>query len=362
MKQISPIKMTDDFLKMKGSKFALYGAGEGGISCYNYMQTIGFGETIMFFIDSNPLKHGDRLFGKEIRGPECLKDGEDIAVVISTMYFNDVYKKIREIGCTNKVFVHVRFEPPYNKNSALDVHTEDILRFYDSSDMYTRNIVESVVFLRKKEFCAIQPVEGYLSLSGEPSYWCVNDTSLIKFDALTICDGGAFTGDTAEFLFGMYGEKIKKYYAFESDREIFSVMCKNLSFITSVSGREIIIPYCYGLGDKDEITSFNTTGVNTGHHFGAEGDVVAEVKALDSLDIEVHGKLCIKMDIEGYELKALEGARETIVKYKPNLAICMYHKPNDIWEIPKYIKSINPEYNCILRCGIHMVCYAAIPR
>jgi hypothetical protein len=108
--------------------------------------------------------------------------------------------------------------------------------------------------------------------------------------------------------------------------------------------------------------SFIATGSDITHRFDGNGDVVCEVKALDSVDIEVHGKLCIKMDIEGYELKALEGARETIMKYKPNLAICVYHKPNDIWEIPKYIKSINPEYSCILRCGTHMVCYASIPQ
>jgi FkbM family methyltransferase len=357
------VMLVNGFLEMKSAKFALYGAGEGGVLCYEYMRKVGLSDRIWFFIDSNPNKQGKMLFDREIMGVEFLKCNEDVVVIITTMFFDDVYKSIRGAGCCNRVFVYLGFwTTPYDKEIPLVVAAGGILKLYDSDDMYTRNIVESVVFLRKKEFCAIQPAESYLSLSGEPSYWCINDTSLIKFDALTICDGGAFTGDTAEFLFSMYGEKIKKYYAFEPDHEIFSVMCNNLPVIADVNGGEIITTYRYGLGDKDEVASFNTTGVNTGHHFDAEGDVVIEVKALDSLDIEVHGKLCIKMDIEGYELKALEGARETIMKYKPNLAICVYHKPNDIWEIPKYIKSINPEYNCILRGGMHMVCYAAVPR
>jgi hypothetical protein len=65
------------------------------------------------------------------------------------------------------------------------------------------------------------------------------------------------------------------------------------------------------------------------------------------------------MDIEGSELKALAGARETIKLFNPELAVCIYHLANDIFEIPQYIKSVNPDYKCIIRGGTHMVCYAS---
>lgn len=55
------------------------------------------------------------------------------------------------------------------------------------------------------------------------------------------------------------------------------------------------------------------------------------------------------MDIEGAELPALHGALKIIKRDKPTLAICVYHKREDLITIPQYIKKIVPEYKLYLR-------------
>jgi FkbM family methyltransferase len=58
----------------------------------------------------------------------------------------------------------------------------------------------------------------------------------------------------------------------------------------------------------------------------------------------------IKMDIEGAELDALIGGEYTLKKYRPKLAVSLYHRPRDIVEIPKYLMTLLPGYKWFVRC------------
>jgi len=57
----------------------------------------------------------------------------------------------------------------------------------------------------------------------------------------------------------------------------------------------------------------------------------------------------IKMDVEGHELKVLEGADETIKTFKPSLALSAYHRGDDLIKLPKFLLELNPDYKFYLR-------------
>lgn len=90
-------------------------------------------------------------------------------------------------------------------------------------------------------------------------------------------------------------------------------------------------------------------GVSQGQ-IDVNGTNAIETIKIDDAVAGYDGKITfIKMDIEGAELEALRGAGKTIRKDKPRMAICIYHKPEDLYEIPGYLLSLVPEYRFQVR-------------
>ncbi len=137
--------------------------------------------------------------------------------------------------------------------------------------------------------------------------------------------------------------KVKKAYAFEPNREHF----KNCEKIKEQFDFEVEL-FPYGLwSEKDELRfEMRNDG---GSHLNGNGNEVINVCAMEDV-IPAEEKITfIKMDIEGAELEALKGCCNIIKRDKPKLAICIYHKPEDMYEIPMYIKELVPEYKLYIR-------------
>ena len=157
-----------------------------------------------------------------------------------------------------------------------------------------------------------------------------------------IVDAGAYDGTTAlQFLEWGKG-KVKHIYSFEFD-PINAVKCEEN--LKPYAGKITLIKK--GTWDKDEIVYSNAKG-GTGSSIISEGNTQVQLASIDSELVGVPVTF-IKMDVEGAELKSLMGAKNTIIKNHPRLAICVYHKPEDIYEIPGYILSLVPEYKFYLR-------------
>ena len=90
--------------------------------------------------------------------------------------------------------------------------------------------------------------------------------------------------------------------------------------------------------------------------------VPINVLSIDDFMKDKEAPTFIKMDIEGSETEALLGAKKIIKKYKPKLAISVYHNATDLWKIPLLIKSLNNDYKIYLRHYsneiMDTICYA----
>jgi FkbM family methyltransferase len=101
----------------------------------------------------------------------------------------------------------------------------------------------------------------------------------------------------------------------------------------------------YGLSDRSQVLRFQAQGSCS--KISKQGDMEIRVERLD--DVIDEEFTFLKMDIEGGEVPALEGAQQAIVKYHPRLAISVYHRADDLWRIPELVLSMRKDYQLYLR-------------
>lgn len=163
-----------------------------------------------------------------------------------------------------------------------------------------------------------------------------------------VIDAGACLGDTA-VAFSLAVGKTGKVFAFDP----LSAHCAVAEFNATQNGLDNIFVHQQGLGEVNNgipIKKISTDRVLPGFN----PDTVSNKISITSIDEFVENHQIekidfIKMDVEGWELRALKGARSTIDKYRPKLAICLYHKFSDFVEIPQWLIANFPDYE--LRLG-----------
>lgn len=156
-------------------------------------------------------------------------------------------------------------------------------------------------------------------------------------------DCGGYTGDTIAEVIRHEGE-IEACAVFEPDARNFARMVEQLNCLRGRIGKRWIFPCA--VADDVGIRSFSVgTGSGT---LSEQGTCVVQTVSLDQTVPDFHPTY-IKMDIEGAEPAALCGARQIIAQDRPDLAVCVYHAVNHIWDIPLLLNSWNLGYRFFLR-------------
>ncbi len=153
-----------------------------------------------------------------------------------------------------------------------------------------------------------------------------------------IIDGGAYDGGTAT-IFSNMGYKV---YAFELDKLNFEKAKK-------VAEEKKFVVENMGLGAYKKEMRY--VPQRAGSHVTSQGSEKAQITTIDAYVTEnnLPSVDFIKLDVEGAELEVLKGARTTISRWKPILAISAYHKWDDFWILMDYVKSIRSDYEFAIR-------------
>ena len=160
----------------------------------------------------------------------------------------------------------------------------------------------------------------------------------LKLDEKKILiDVGAYDGDTIKNFLSR-NQKFKKIVAFEPDEFNFKILQENFKNNNKVSIHN------FALGSNNKLVNFHSSQDKS--KIDKNGDHRIFVRTLDSLKLIPD---FIKVDIEGSEEDFILGSKKTILRYKPQIAICVYHKSNDFYNLVDLILSINNKYKLYFR-------------
>jgi len=155
---------------------------------------------------------------------------------------------------------------------------------------------------------------------------------------MNVIDAGAWIGDFAAYA----SKKGANVYAFEPSLESVKWLRKT----AEMNGRITVIPA--GLGDKEGIFPFESSGDDAANKFDKKGKEKIKMFTLDNWARRNKIRIdFIKSDIEGFERNMLVGAKEVLKKDAPLLSICTYHLKDDPVVLKKIILKANPNYKII---------------
>lgn len=324
------------FLKDDGKPVVIYGMGNGAEKIISVLKEYDVPVSAIFASDE--FVRGHSFLGFEVKKySDVCKMFDDFNVVLAfASHIESVIENVKRINRQHKVFapdVPVAGDGIFTRDY-FEKNREKFEKVYSHlADDESKRVFENIINFK---------------ISGKIDYLLnstVDDKNIIYSDILkltnseTIVDMGAYDGDTIREFTSFTNGNYNHIYALEPDEKNFRKLTKN------TDGMKNITLYNMGAWNKKDTLIFDKkAGRNS--KLSASG-VPVEVSDIDSL---IDDKITmLKMDIEGAELKAIEGCRNTIAKHKPKLYICAYHRNEDMFAIPLKILEINENYKIYFR-------------
>jgi FkbM family methyltransferase len=348
-------------------RLVIFGAGGLGKKIVSGLQSLG--KQPLAVTDNNSALWGSSIRGATVLSPQdaAAQFGDSAAFVVAIWPggFGDhlaaAHDQLQSLGCCKLVsftplfwrnpetfLPHFRIALP---SQLLPQQARIRQAFYAWSDDASR-----AAYLAHLQWIFGQPAHCD-SRSEDPTYFDKTLGNLAHDEVFIDC--GAFNGDTLQVFMQASQNRFKRVVAFEPDQDN---LAKLNDFVDQLPDdlREKIEIREFAVGARAERLRFSAGG-GLLSRFDQDGAVEVQVVPLDEALKGVIPTF-IKMDIEGAEPTAIEGARGAIQKHRPKLAICVYHEPEHLWSIPLLVRSLSESYRLFLRYypkTFDLVCHAA---
>ena len=343
----------------------LYGAGTLGKSVFQKLRDAGV--VAAAFADDTPGRDGEKLQGVEIMTPQrALAEFDGRALFVVTILnpalrYLEAKRRLEKMGARVISFLDLAWKYPesflpYGQFELPQQLLTKAARIRDAFQLWEDD--ES-----RRQFLAHLRFRLFLDYETlPPNSWDNYFPDLLPPlpPATTFIDCGAYDGDTVDLFLKHQQSQFHEIYAFEPDEKNYQRLREYVSALKP-DAADRIHTFKAGVSNERAKLAFNAAG-NTSSAFAAEGQINVETIPVQEVVASTGDTVYIKFDVEGAEWSALEGCRRLIEGARTLLAVSIYHRPDDLWELPLYLKSLNPNYKLYLRTqgedGMDVICYA----
>lgn len=330
------LKKYRDIIEEQGRKLVLFGAGDCGHVIYNMLHNVGI--DVYCFCDNALGDRTDEATGLQIVFPDFLIDKRDqIAVLVCAVeeyIYQEIRKQVISLGI-DKTNIYIMRD--YYDRLSVAYLEEHMCKYIDAYQLLTDDFSRKVFLARMKKVYLMSDILEIVSPRTEEYF----DEKVVLTDQEVFIDCGGFDGDTSVKFINKCGGTYADIVIFEPE------LYKKSAIERNMSGYRYKL-YQAGVWSKTARLYFDALETDGSHVSESESDCVIEAVSLDDTVYDKKPTF-IKMDIEGSEQEAIKGCSRIISDFRPKLAICVYHKPDDLYEIPILIKKINPSYRLYLR-------------
>jgi FkbM family methyltransferase len=330
----------------KEKPVVIFGAGGFGKNVFQILSSAGF--EVSAFVETNPkaqFVHGIPVY-KLSNIPSLSLNAQ---LVIGIFNRSTPYQEIHSLACSQgfkEIFFPWQLFDNFSEDfgwrywlSSPSIFSENkhlihnaFIQLYDS--------ISQEIFLRIIKFRIGHDLNFSAFKSQETQYFNDITLSSISNQGISFVDCGAYNGDTFEELSNI--RKIDSAYLFEPDPINFK---KLVAKVSNLGHKALCLPLA--VSNKYEMLSFSGEVGESGT-FANEGLLTVSTVSIDEL-FQFHKINFLKFDVEGGELAAIIGAESIIKNQLPVLAISLYHKPADLWQIPLLIHKLSTNYKLFIR-------------